>query len=332
MTKPPDTATPPTRCPLCRASQARRLVTKHGWHVVRCVTCGLVFVRPQPTDAELAAYYGMATYHTDVDPAERRRYFAGRLRQVEELVPRRGRLLDVGCAQGYLLDVARDEGWHPFGIDRNPRTVAGARARGLDVREGELHPGLFEPASFDVVTLFDLIEHVRDPRALLAACRHVLKPDGCLVLTTPDISGLVPRATYALFALTLGAWGHPTPPGHLCQFSRATLRRMLAEEGFERALTRREHIPMGFSVGKLEDSIIDVLAGRHRTRVPSPDAESTEPCADGGTSLAKAVARAGVRAMSWVAVGSAGLLARAIGSGDSLFVAARPAPAGERTA
>ncbi len=328
MSKPHSEA-PAPHCPLCSGSDAKRLVTKSGCDVVRCKGCGLTFVWPQPTPEELEAHYSAPRYHAEVDAAERRRYFATRLRQIEELVPRRGRVLDVGCAQGFFLEVACAEGWDAAGLDLDRKAVEAAQARGLDVRHGELTPATFAPESFDVVTLFDLIEHVREPRELLAAARGVLRPGGLLVVATPDISGLVPRATYALFGRTLGAWGHPTPPGHLVQFSRRTLHRMLKEEGLEPALTRREHIPLAFSVGKLENSIMDVLAGRHRTKALSrhTDAASAQTAprpepSRGAKSLLKRTFRTCVRGVVWTVVGTLWLVARATGQGDSMLIAA----------
>jgi len=326
-------------------------VTRSGYPILRCSACGLIYVWPQPTPEELAAFYAAPRYHADVDAAERRATFARRLRLVEQLAPRRGRVLDVGCSQGLFLQLARDEGWDAAGVDVNPRAVEQARACGLHVRLGELTAERFEgtrgegawfqPSSFDVVTLFDLLEHAPHPRALLAACRTALRPGGLLVVTTPDSSGLVPRLTYWLFAATLGAWGHPTPPGHLVQFSRRTLRRMLAAEGFHTLLLRRQHIPIPYSVGKLQDAILDVLAGRHRSMrggvgecgsmgvEEESGAAGRQPAAR-LTSAAKRAARLAVRAVAWAAVVPAGMLARATGAGDSLLLAARSALPGDR--
>jgi 2-polyprenyl-3-methyl-5-hydroxy-6-metoxy-1,4-benzoquinol methylase len=326
-------------------------VTLRGWRVVRCGGCRLVFVWPQPTPAELAELYSSGQYHAKVDEAERRRYFTRRLRQIEELAPSRGRILDVGCSKGYFLDVARAAGWDAVGIDLNRNAVEEARARGLDARQGELSVGLFEETSFDVVALFDLLEHTCDPRSTLRLCHHFLRPGGLLVLTTPDIGGLVPRATYCVFAKTIGAWGHPTPPGHLVQFSRKTLRRAIEGSGFQIVRQRSEHIPIGYSAGKLENAIMDVLAGRHLSR-PKPQAANGlgSEChgwlANRGHGWASPRLRSGqgqpwhfarernpspfrrlprllVRGVCWVVVGFAGLAARATRLGDSRWVAAR---------
>jgi 2-polyprenyl-3-methyl-5-hydroxy-6-metoxy-1,4-benzoquinol methylase len=324
---------------------------------VRCRGCGLVYVWPQPSPEELAALYQAGGYHEAIDEAERRRYFARRLRQIEALAcgtaahgcaacgwgvpaPRptavggcaTRRVLDVGCSKGYFLEAARDAGWEAVGLDLNRRAVEEAKSRGLDARQGDLAQlvasGEWQGATFDVVTLFDVLEHMRDPRATLAACHEVLRPGGLLVLTTPDVGGLVPRVTYALFGRTLGAWEHPTPPGHLVQFARRTLRQALAAEGFEVVRERSEHIPLAYSVGKLENSIMDVLAGRSAER-RIPDSESQIPDQQSGTSNQKSLIarfpRYVVRALSWFVIGLLGLAARATGWGDSLFVTARRA-------
>lgn len=321
------------RCPLCAGADRRRLVTKNGCDVVRCRGCGLVHVWPQPPRAALEALYSSGDYHAAVDEAERRRTFARRLREIEALL--RGaaegggagrRLLDVGCSRGYFLEAARASGWQATGVEVNRHAVEQARARGLDVHQGELADwaaasGPAAHEAFDVVTLFDVLEHAGDPRALLAECHRLLRPGGLLVVTTPDVGGLVPRVTYGLFALTLGAWGHPTPPGHLVEFSRRTLRRALAEAGFEVIRARSEHIPMAYAVGKLENSIMDVLAGRHRQ---APTADGRRPTTDGRRkSPLRRLPRLGVRATAWAVIGLAGLAARAVGWGDSVWVIGR---------
>ena len=324
-----------TTCPLCAAAAARHLVTKRGYDVVRCTSCGLVFVWPRPTQGELAALYSAGDYHAEVNEAERRHAFARRLRQIERLAPRRGRILDVGCSKGYFLEAARASGWDAVGIELNEKAASEARAKGLDVRHGDLVGGAslprvaeFDAGSFDVVTLFDVLEHTGEPRAMLAACRRLLRPSGLLVVTTPDIGGLLPRLTYALFGWTLGAWDHPTPPGHLVQFSRRTLRRALEGAGFETVRERSEHIPVAYSAGKLENSIMDVLAGRHRAK-PAPrapgKARENATAAGARGSLLHRMPRLCVRLASWLVVGVGSLVAHVLGWGDSRWLAARKA-------
>ncbi len=313
-------------CPLCGGASARRLVTKRGWDVVRCRGCGMVYVWPQPTQEELERLYSSGEYHATLDDERLRRTSARRLRQIEALAPGRGRLLDVGCSKGHFLEAAKAVGWEVVGVEVNRRAVEEAQARGLDVRCGELAEQAFADASFDVVTLYDVLEHTRDPRATLAECHRVLRPEGLLVVTTPDIGGLVPRFTCLIFARTLGAWGHPTPPGHLLEFSRRTLVQLLEATGFTPIRRRSDHIPFAYAAGKLENSIMDVLAGRHRRRISDfgrrfSDLDRPDPIRT--RSIWCRLPRLGVRVLCWLVVGGAGLLARAMAWGDSLWVVAR---------
>jgi len=315
-------------CRLCGSNDYRRLITKLGYDVVRCRRCGLVFVWPQPTAEELEALYSSGAYHAEIDEAERRRYAERRLDEIERLVPPLGRLLDVGCSRGYLLEAARERGWQVAGVEINRRSVEVARSRGLEVHRGTLADAPFPPESFDVVTAFDVIEHLRSPRAFLARVHRLLRPDGFLVLTTPNIGGLVPRATYWLVARTLGAWEHPTPPGHLVQFSRHTLAALLSRSGFEVAVWRGEHIPLVYSVGKLENSVTDVLAGRHKEQPKPPSCLDMRCQERGGDRLRPArrsLPRLTVRCAAWLLLGILGGLARLTGLGDSQWVAARKA-------
>ncbi len=321
-------------CRLCGADDYRRLVTKLGYDVVRCRGCGLVFVWPQPAPEDLEALYSSGAYHGQIDQAERRRYAERRLDEIERLVPPSGRLLDVGCSRGYLLEAARDRGWQAAGVELNPRSVELARSRGLEVHCGQLADAPLAPESFDVVTAFDVIEHLRSPRAFLAQVHRLLRPDGLLVLTTPNIGGLVPRCTYWLVGRTVGAWEHPTPPGHLVQFSRHTLFAILSRTGFRVAVWRAEHIPVAYSVGKLENSVMDVLAGRHKQRpnIRGPrdfcrDSGNARPVRRPRTSLPRLT----VRAVAWVLLGTLWSLARLTGLGDSQWAAARKTLTGGET-
>lgn len=136
-----------------------------------------------------------------------------------------GRLLEVGCGTGELLDGARGLGWTVTGVDFDPAAVAVARRRGLDVREGDLAAQRFPDGAFDAVAMFHVFEHVPDPPALLAECRRILAPGGRLVVATPNPRSRGRRRFGE-------AWMGLDPPRHLHLYPPGVLRREAERAGF----------------------------------------------------------------------------------------------------
>jgi len=139
----------------------------------------------------------------------------------------RGRLLDVGCGNGAFLGNMKGLGWECVGVETDPEAARFARARfDLLVYEGSLAEGPFADNSFDVITLSHVIEHVHSPLDLLTHCRRLLKPEGQLIVLTPNINGMGHR----IFGR---AWRGLEPPRHLHCFDRRTLQACVERTGLE---------------------------------------------------------------------------------------------------
>jgi 2-polyprenyl-3-methyl-5-hydroxy-6-metoxy-1,4-benzoquinol methylase len=137
-----------------------------------------------------------------------------------------GRLLDVGCAMGFLLEAAEQAGYEGWGLDLNPEAVRVSQQKlGDRVAQGELSAASFPGVAFDVVTLIDVLEHVPDPAALLAEVHGRLVPGGVLAALVPNTASVTRR----LFGRR---WPHYAPE-HLYFWTPAALRRQLAASGFE---------------------------------------------------------------------------------------------------
>jgi SAM-dependent methyltransferase len=134
--------------------------------------------------------------------------------------------LDVGCAAGFFLDVAHEAGWQATGVELSPYMSEQARQRGLDVKTGSLEEVDFPLGAFDLISMWDMIEHAQHPRAVLERAFELLAPGGLLVAATGDIAGATARIYGA-------KWGLLAPPGHLFYFSRRTLFAMFAQTGFK---------------------------------------------------------------------------------------------------
>jgi len=207
--------------------------------LVRCVNCGLIFVNPRPPFEELARQYEGSYFNCpeptfggyedyDADREDIARTFRRRMKLIRPRVgPAAPRVLDVGCATGIFLEVAREAGWQAEGLDISRYALERARHRGFEVHEGTLTGAGLAAGRYDVITLWDLIEHVPDPAAVLAECHRLLRPGGLLALSTPD-AGSVPAR------LLGGRWlGFRSIDEHLYFFSRRTMGAMLGAAGLE---------------------------------------------------------------------------------------------------
>ncbi len=226
-------------CPLCAQTRARPCCEVNGIEIARCGACGLLY-RPQIPE-NLAELYGEAYYRGKnadepqwggsgnyiADEPRLLKSFDEHLAQMEAHRRPPGKLLDVGCAAGFLLEAARRRGWTVTGLDLSDFATRYAREHfGLDARVGNVSDAPFEPASFDVITAFEYIEHVEDPVATLRAIRPWLKPDGLLVMTTPNAGGWQARRHPERFDGFL-------EQRHLAYFSRPTMTQLLRATGFD---------------------------------------------------------------------------------------------------
>ena len=225
------------RCPLCAVPAPPAALVKAGYPIARCA-CGMMFVSRPVEEHVLESLYAEHYFAGGLDDGvpgysgyaddERilQRNFARRLRALERLVTP-GALLDVGCALGFFVRVARQRGWDACGVDRSAYAAGQAAARGVPVVHGDFLTAPFAPAGLAAVTMLDVLEHVADPRAYVRRARGLLRPGGVLLVETGDVGSLFARLSgrhYHFFS----------PPNHLTFFTRATLGRLLREEGFTR--------------------------------------------------------------------------------------------------
>lgn len=242
-------------CNHCQSPAATPLFSLRGYELVRCNACALAYIANPPSAEELKRIYSAeSNYHVQLhDPA------SAAWRGFEELAQKHmgfvrrqigtGRVLDVGCSAGHFLAAARAQGFEVEGAEFSADSARVARDHfGLTVTEGSVHQVAAAPGSFDLVTMFDVIEHVPDPAADIAAVWQLVKPGGWFVLSTPNIDGLFPRLSLPL-AKALGHWPHPEPPHHLYQFSVKTLAAMLKKGGFVPGAVSHTRIPLSYTFG-----------------------------------------------------------------------------------
>lgn len=243
-----------TKCDVCGSSSHTEIWTKDGYRLVRCSGCSLIYVANPPTAEQLQRLYSFAAgYHHEMGQSDAKitRHTGearANLRTLSQST-RPGMLLDVGCSTGLFLLEAQQAGWDAHGLEYSPDSARIARERhGLQVEQGALMKGKFAANSFDVVTMWDVIEHLPSPNAALEVVMDILKPGGLFIAKTPNVDGLYP-ASSLLIAGKVGFWGHPEPPGHLYQFSAYTLRKLLTRKGFAIERVYQQTIPISYSFG-----------------------------------------------------------------------------------
>lgn len=193
--------------------------------IVTCRVCSLSYADPLTSLKTLQERYAQMEDPEYLEEEAGRRQAARRLLRVIHHYHQPGRLLDVGCAYGFLLDEARQWGWEVHGLELS-RWAAdhAAKCLGLSVKLGKVENAQYPLGWFDGIVLIDVLEHLPDPRGTLEVLRRLLAPQGILTVVTPDFGGL------ASHLLGSHWWG--IQEAHLSYFDKRTLKRLLEATGF----------------------------------------------------------------------------------------------------
>jgi SAM-dependent methyltransferase len=204
---------------------------------LQCKACTVVYLDPRPAAGEMRRIYPDAYHAFDFSEADfgiihkvRSRLEARRLTRSIGDVSERARIVDVGCGDGFHLDLLRRHGrksWTLEGVDLDPRAAAAARARGLTVHEGTVQELNLPQSNYDVALMIQTIEHVADPASVLGAVVKLLKPGGRLIIVTDNTGSL----DFRLFRRR--HWGGYHFPRHFSLFNDRSIRMIAARSGFE---------------------------------------------------------------------------------------------------
>ncbi len=224
----------------------------YGVHppIVRCNVCSLVYANPRWDSNVVRDNYSVVEDLTYVEEREGRVLtFNRNLKPLETLIgPSSGtrRLLDVGCHIGVMVELAQQRGWDAWGVEPSTWAAEQARARGLHVITGTLDSAEVPSDYFDVVTMWDVIEHLTDPTAELGNVHRVLKPGGVFAIHTIDIE--------SWFARLMGKRWPWLMEMHLYYFSPRTLRKMLEKSGYRviHSSTQGRFLRLGYFATRIE--------------------------------------------------------------------------------
>lgn len=199
--------------------------SNYGEHgpVYRCCDCGFVFIIDDTSKKDIIESYTTAEDPVYVDEMMARiKTFSNHLRRLAGYFPKTGKLLDIGAYTGVFMSMSRKIGWKVWGIE--PSIWAVKQAKGLNIKNTILQPNLFPKTFFDVITIWDVIEHFSDPLVALQTVFDYLKPGGVLAMTTMDVDSLT--------AKLLGKTWPWYMRMHRVYFSKRTMKQMLEKAGF----------------------------------------------------------------------------------------------------
>jgi 2-polyprenyl-3-methyl-5-hydroxy-6-metoxy-1,4-benzoquinol methylase len=157
----------------------------------KCMDCNFVFASSIPTIEELIAHYNTYTRDDYLSPITIKRYHE--ILDGFEQYRKTNKLIDVGCGIGYFLEVAKERGWEVYGTEYSERLIGLLREKGITIHEGQLNSKNYEEDFFDVVTSFEVIEHINNPISEINQIGKLIRKGGLVYITTPNFNSLLRR-------------------------------------------------------------------------------------------------------------------------------------------
>jgi SAM-dependent methyltransferase len=237
-------------------------VVKNSYPIHRCSNCELLFVHPQPSQEELGKLYSAAyfsrgnKYAAALEPQHDPNWLNDQYKV--ELVKRwcsSGTLLDVGCALGGFLAMAKEHGFEVEGVEIAEYAAEQARTRlHVKVTNSDIYAAELAPESYDVITLWDVIEHLPDSNLALEKIIRALRPKGYVVFSTGDVSSAWAR-------LTGKRWQLLTPPQHLYFFSPCSISGLLKRHSVsvKEIYHQGKWVTMAFVLFKAQESVGNIM-------------------------------------------------------------------------
>lgn len=216
---------------LCIICDQDNWLSKYG-KLKQCKYCGLVRADDRYFQTDSKKIYtdeyfnGLDYLNYSAEEVALKHNFNSRIKLIKTF-KKTGKLLDIGCAYGYFLEIAKQNKYLPTGIELN-KQIAGIAEKqsGCKVLNGDFAKLNIKKNSFDIITMLDTIEHFKSPEIYVKKAKTVLKNGGVLVIETGNIEALLPK-------LQKEKWRLITPPTHLYYFSKHTLRLLLEKEGYK---------------------------------------------------------------------------------------------------
>lgn len=231
-------------CLICKSKKIKPLDGTYSNHgLVKCKNCDFVFMNRIPSEEELHDHYNTYAYASEgyLSPLTEASY--ENLLDEFEKYRTTNRILDIGTGRGWFLDCAKKRGWQVFGTEFSPTAVEQIKARGIEIHHGEIRSGLFDGIDFDVITSFEVIEHINNPLKEIPIIYGMLRENGLFYCTTPNFNSIL-RFYFK------GDFDIINYPEHLSYYTRKTINNLLTSNG----LKKNKLLTTGISISRFKSS------------------------------------------------------------------------------
>ncbi len=213
------------QCLICQSERLESLKQFSKAFLCKCSNCNFVFAQRIPSTQELEDHYQGYSRNDYLSPITIKRY--NDLLDEFEKFRKTGKLLDVGSGIGYFLEEAKKRGWEAYGTEYTDDAVEICRNKGIIMNKGMLDTANYPPESFDVITSFEVIEHINNPQEELANFNSILRKGGLVYCTTPNFNSILRYRLKEKYNVI-------TYPEHLSYYTPKTIKRVFEESGFKK--------------------------------------------------------------------------------------------------
>ena len=244
------------QCNLCKSTKNENYLEKDNWQIGRCKNCGLIFLNNIPSDNILESLYddnffkdGQKSPKEGIKLEYNPTYLNAqkRLEDIRKYGWEKGMLLDIGCGTGIFIKAA-SKYYNCIGLDISKDAIEFAvQSLGVEAISGSILDIDFKDQLFDIITMWDVIEHVSDPNEYMRAISRMIHPGGLLAITTGDIESI-------MFKIQNKNWHLLIPPIHLFYFSPKTITFLLEKHGFKVIKISRigQYTNIGYMLNKIK--------------------------------------------------------------------------------
>jgi 2-polyprenyl-3-methyl-5-hydroxy-6-metoxy-1,4-benzoquinol methylase len=232
-------------CLICHSSDIALYGKYLNNGLLKCNDCGFFFAQQIPTVEELIAHYEGYGRNDYLSPVTISRY--NEILDSFEPYRKTNKLIDVGCGIGFFLDVAKQRGWDVYGTEYTDEAIKICREKGFTMHQGPLNTDNYPLESFDVITSFEVMEHINNPIEEVNKFNKLLRKDGLFYFTTPNFNALERMYLKEHYSVVVY-------PEHLSYYTKKTAQRLLENNGFKKL----KMATTGFSISLINSRKEDV--------------------------------------------------------------------------